>query len=115
MIHDAFLDLFEETKRLNVHPSLVPQYRGPAPIQHAIADGREVTGVSILEMKYAKLGADVGEVWAKKALVRHLTFHFSDSFFFLGFAVFRTSSLMGKGLTRVLFCSLFLRTSNLRS
>lgn len=70
MIHDSFLDLYEETKRLNVHPSLVPLYRGPAPIQHVIADGCNETGVSILDMKQAKFGADVGEVWARKALVR---------------------------------------------
>ena len=69
MIHDAFLNLFEETKRLNVHPSLVPLYRGPAPIQHVIADGSRETGISILEMKHARLGADVGEIWAQKAVV----------------------------------------------
>ena len=35
---------------LNVHPSLLPKYRGAAPIQWAIAHGDEVTGVSILHM-----------------------------------------------------------------
>ncbi|EAT87685.1 hypothetical protein SNOG_05294 [Parastagonospora nodorum SN15] len=32
---------------LNVHPSLLPDLRGPAPIEHAILRGRERTGVSI--------------------------------------------------------------------
>lgn len=32
---------------LNVHPSLLPDLRGPAPIEHAIWKGRECTGVSI--------------------------------------------------------------------
>jgi methionyl-tRNA formyltransferase len=32
---------------LNVHPSLLPDLRGPAPIQHAILSRREYTGVSI--------------------------------------------------------------------
>lgn len=32
---------------LNVHPSLLPDLRGPAPIQHALLKGREYTGVSV--------------------------------------------------------------------
>jgi methionyl-tRNA formyltransferase len=32
---------------LNVHPSLLPDLRGPAPIEHAILQQRERTGVSI--------------------------------------------------------------------
>jgi methionyl-tRNA formyltransferase len=32
---------------LNVHPSLLPDLRGPAPIEHAILNRREHTGVSI--------------------------------------------------------------------
>ena len=69
MIPDRILHLFPVSRRLNVHPSLVPKYRGPAPIQHAIAEGAEETGVCILEMKEKKLGADIGEVWARKVLV----------------------------------------------
>ncbi|KAF5348433.1 hypothetical protein D9757_012792 [Collybiopsis confluens] len=30
------LKLFAPDRRLNVHPSLLPAYRGPAPIQHAL-------------------------------------------------------------------------------
>ena len=33
---------------LNVHPSLLPLYRGPSPIQTAILDGATTTGVSIM-------------------------------------------------------------------
>ncbi len=33
---------------LNIHPSLLPEYRGPSPIQAAILDGAESTGVSIM-------------------------------------------------------------------
>lgn len=33
---------------LNVHPSLLPKYRGPSPIQTAILNGDEKTGVSII-------------------------------------------------------------------
>lgn len=32
---------------LNVHPSLLPDLRGPAPIHHALLKGRRFTGVSI--------------------------------------------------------------------
>ncbi|MCE5229584.1 methionyl-tRNA formyltransferase [bacterium] len=33
---------------INIHPSLLPEYRGPAPIQRAILDGRDETGVSLM-------------------------------------------------------------------
>lgn len=33
---------------LNIHPSLLPKYRGPSPIQTAIINGDERTGVSIM-------------------------------------------------------------------
>ena len=33
---------------INVHPSLLPQYRGPTPIEQAMLDGVEKTGVSIM-------------------------------------------------------------------
>ena len=35
---------------LNVHPSLLPKFRGSSPIQHAILRGDAVTGVSIIEL-----------------------------------------------------------------
>lgn len=36
---------------LNVHPSLLPKYRGAAPIQAAILNGDAVTGISIMQME----------------------------------------------------------------
>ena len=36
---------------LNIHASLLPEYRGAAPIQAAIRDGLEWTGVSIMRME----------------------------------------------------------------
>ncbi len=33
---------------LNVHPSLLPKYRGSAPIQYAILNGDKITGVTIM-------------------------------------------------------------------
>jgi len=35
---------------LNIHPSLLPKYRGPSPIQYAILNGDEETGVTIIKM-----------------------------------------------------------------
>ncbi len=42
---------------LNVHTSLLPKYRGAAPIQWAIADGEPETGVTIMQMD---AGLDTG-------------------------------------------------------
>ncbi len=35
---------------LNIHPSLLPKYRGPSPIQATILNGDEKTGVTIMKM-----------------------------------------------------------------
>lgn len=37
-------------KAINIHPSLLPKYRGASPIQSAILDDAKKTGVSIIEM-----------------------------------------------------------------
>jgi methionyl-tRNA formyltransferase len=44
---------------LNVHPSLLPKYRGATPIQTAIREGESETGVSIMLMD---AGLDTGDV-----------------------------------------------------
>ncbi|KAJ6557908.1 formyl transferase [Mycena capillaripes] len=58
----AQLELFLPARRLNVHGSVLPAYRGPAPIQHAILDNATETGVSVAQM--LKRGIDKGPVWA---------------------------------------------------
>lgn len=35
---------------INIHPSLLPKYRGPTPVQTAILNGEKVTGVSIIKL-----------------------------------------------------------------
>ncbi len=47
---------------LNVHPSLLPKYRGGAPIQRAIMNGDKKTGVCLMEMIKAM---DAGRVYAR--------------------------------------------------
>lgn len=49
---------------VNVHTSLLPKYRGAAPIQWAILDGEEETGVSIMKMT---AGLDTGDVLSQRA------------------------------------------------
>jgi methionyl-tRNA formyltransferase len=44
---------------INIHASLLPQYRGPAPIQWAIINGEEETGVTTIWMDE---GLDTGDV-----------------------------------------------------
>lgn len=44
---------------LNVHPSLLPLYRGATPLQSALRDGRRESGVSIIAMD---AGMDTGDL-----------------------------------------------------
>ncbi|MCM1283922.1 MAG: methionyl-tRNA formyltransferase [Muribaculaceae bacterium] len=50
---------------VNVHASLLPKYRGAAPIQWAIINGEEITGVTTQRMDE---GVDTGDVIAKREL-----------------------------------------------
>ena len=50
---------------LNVHASLLPSYRGPAPIQRAIMAGDKKVGVTIQIMEE---GLDTGDILAQSAL-----------------------------------------------
>jgi len=64
------LELFSPGRRLNVHPSLLPHYRGPAPIQHALLNGEKETGVCVIEMLKMKAGAiDSGDIWGSMQTV----------------------------------------------
>ena len=47
---------------LNIHPSLLPKYRGGAPVHHAIWNGDHETGVCLMEMVKAM---DAGDVFAR--------------------------------------------------
>lgn len=49
----------------NVHASLLPKYRGAAPIQRAIQQGEKVTGVTIMQMDS---GMDTGPILLQRAL-----------------------------------------------
>ena len=47
---------------INVHGSLLPKYRGAAPIQYAIIKGEKETGVTIMRMEK---GMDTGAMYSK--------------------------------------------------
>ena len=49
---------------VNIHPSLLPRYRGAAPIQHALLNDDKETGVSLIEVHPARF--DVGDILAQQ-------------------------------------------------
>jgi methionyl-tRNA formyltransferase len=57
--------LLSELELLNVHPSLLPRWRGAAPIERAIMAGDELTGVSIMRLT---AGLDSGPVALQRPL-----------------------------------------------
>jgi methionyl-tRNA formyltransferase len=50
---------------INIHPSLLPKYRGPSPVQHAILNGDKKTGVTIMLMDEQ---IDHGAILAQKEM-----------------------------------------------
>ena len=50
---------------INIHGSLLPSYRGAAPIQRAVIDGLEVSGVTSM---YMEKGLDTGDMLIKREL-----------------------------------------------
>lgn len=50
---------------INVHASLLPAYRGAAPIQWAILDGQKETGITIM---YMNEGLDTGDILLQKTV-----------------------------------------------
>ncbi|ETV78402.1 methionyl-tRNA formyltransferase, variant [Aphanomyces astaci] len=51
---------------INMHPSLLPKYRGPAPIPRALLHGDTTTGISVIEID--PLAFDVGRILLQKEL-----------------------------------------------
>lgn len=48
---------------INVHPSLLPKYRGSTPIQSALLNGDALTGVSVMK---TEVGMDDGDVFVQE-------------------------------------------------
>lgn len=62
---------------LNVHASLLPAYRGSAPIQRALMGGETVTGVTIMK---TELGMDTGDIISKVEVAIRDEYYLADLF-----------------------------------
>jgi methionyl-tRNA formyltransferase len=62
IVPQNIIDLFPRGI-INLHPSLLPRYRGPSPIETAILNGDATTGVSLMKLS-AKM--DAGPVFAQQ-------------------------------------------------
>lgn len=62
IIPQSIIDIFPRGI-LNIHPSLLPRYRGSIPIEQAILDGAKETGVSVMGLVAAM---DAGPVYAQE-------------------------------------------------
>ena len=60
---------------INIHPSLLPEYRGAAPVQRALLDGRKYTGVSVFQLVKAM---DAGGILAQEKFEIPEGFNASD-------------------------------------
>lgn len=65
MISSEVLGMFEPEGILNIHPSLLPSYRGPSPIESAIINGDTEFGVSVMKLA-SKM--DAGPVYYQATL-----------------------------------------------
>jgi methionyl-tRNA formyltransferase len=84
--------LLSEQEMLNVHPSLIPRWRGAAPIERAMMSGDERTGVTIMRVTE---GLDSGPV----ALQEELAIDGSENYEALAG---RLAALAGEALVRSL-------------
>ena len=60
---------------INVHGSLLPEYRGAAPMQRAIIDGKKVTGITTM---YMAEGLDTGDMLLKSEIPIEENDNFED-------------------------------------
>lgn len=58
ILPEGFLKAFPK-KAINVHFSLLPKYRGAAPVNWAIVNGEKTTGVTTMQMD---VGLDIGDI-----------------------------------------------------
>ena len=64
IIPEEILEIFKKGA-LNVHTSLLPKLRGAAPIQRAIMNGDEETGISFMKMEK---GLDTGPIYTQEKI-----------------------------------------------
>jgi methionyl-tRNA formyltransferase len=64
IIPEAIIDIFPKGI-INIHPSMLPKYRGPTPVETAILNGDSQTGVSLMALS-AKM--DAGPVYLQQVV-----------------------------------------------
>lgn len=64
IIPQSIIDLFTPGI-INVHPSLLPKYRGPSPIESAIMNRDDSTGITIMQLSAAM---DAGPIYAQQTI-----------------------------------------------
>lgn len=64
ILPQAVLDL-PKLGAVNIHPSLLPKFRGPSPIQNALLSGEKTTGTTIMLMD---AGVDTGDILRQKEI-----------------------------------------------
>lgn len=64
IVPQEIIDLFTPAI-VNVHPSLLPKYRGPSPIESAILNGDTKTGVSLMKLSKEM---DAGDVYSQEEI-----------------------------------------------
>ncbi len=65
LIPSSVLEVFEPEGILNIHPSLLPLYRGASPIEGAILSGDSTFGVSVMKLVKAM---DAGPIYKQATL-----------------------------------------------
>lgn len=63
IIPKRILSVFEPVGIINIHPSRLPQFRGPSPIEATILSGQKETAVSIMKLDE---GMDTGPVYVQE-------------------------------------------------
>ena len=64
LVSKALLDIFS-LGNVNIHPSLLPRWRGPSPIESAILEGDKETGVTLMRMTEE---LDAGPIYAQQSI-----------------------------------------------
>ena len=67
VVSEGFLEIFS-LGSINIHPSLLPRWRGPSPIESAILEGDSETGVTLMQMTEE---LDAGPIYAQQSIPIH--------------------------------------------
>lgn len=92
LIPSSVLETFEPEGILNIHPSLLPLYRGASPIESAILNGDNKFGVSVMKLVKAM---DAGPIYYQ-ATLENVSADFSKDF------LYKTLAEMGASMVLTL-------------